>query len=270
MIKLPFPYRKKRLPESLKDFYVSQPCNQDWEDMELTGDGRFCKVCCKEVFDFRHISKEKLQEIYQRQNGKICGLSYADQLGEKTEKSGFIHQLVNKSYWLLTILLLRFSTLALGVGGDGSVKKSSQTVGHSLHIQFKEKEEKHTSKNAKVYGVIREKDDTSKAVSNAYITLMNAHGDEIFSTKTDKNGTYEILLPDTFNLANTYYLKVEKENWSFGKYRHVYKNQTVILQFDKAEKKVDAEIKYKAKKKFRLRLHVRKQTMGYYHHKSWK
>jgi|JI7StandDraft_1071085.scaffolds.fasta_scaffold130052_2 hypothetical protein len=48
-------------------------CNQDWESMSLTANGRFCEVCNHEVVDFSEKSLEELALVKSSRNGNFCG-----------------------------------------------------------------------------------------------------------------------------------------------------------------------------------------------------
>jgi hypothetical protein len=48
-------------------------CNQDWESMSLTANGRFCEVCNHEVVDFSERSMEELALVKSSQNENLCG-----------------------------------------------------------------------------------------------------------------------------------------------------------------------------------------------------
>jgi TonB family protein len=48
-------------------------CEQDWHKMTPCGDGRFCGVCQKNVFDFSNKSQADLDKVLHQNNGNICG-----------------------------------------------------------------------------------------------------------------------------------------------------------------------------------------------------
>ena len=58
----------KKLPEN----HFSFKCPMSWDEMEVTGNGRFCNKCRKEVFDLTNCSIDEVIAL-QRNHGRICG-----------------------------------------------------------------------------------------------------------------------------------------------------------------------------------------------------
>jgi len=80
----------------MKNLQIPNPCCEKWELMPSHEKGKFCSVCEKCVFDFtqkRH--HEIIKIIEEKQNEKICGRFYNDQL--KTEDSKILN-LENKFF----------------------------------------------------------------------------------------------------------------------------------------------------------------------------
>jgi len=56
----------------IKHLSIPKPCTQNWEDMGVAAQGRFCQHCQKTVVDFTRLSdKEILERLYSASN--ICG-----------------------------------------------------------------------------------------------------------------------------------------------------------------------------------------------------
>ena len=51
---------------------LSFACNQDWNAMEPTACGRFCRVCSREVIDFTGRPEHDLQQLLKQQPA-LCG-----------------------------------------------------------------------------------------------------------------------------------------------------------------------------------------------------
>lgn len=47
-------------------------CPMNWDDMEVSGNGRFCAQCQKQVFDLTNCSIDEVAAL-QRKHGSICG-----------------------------------------------------------------------------------------------------------------------------------------------------------------------------------------------------
>nr|WP_293841990.1 carboxypeptidase-like regulatory domain-containing protein [uncultured Arsenicibacter sp.] len=65
------------LPKTLN---IPAPCNQSWQTMTSTPDGRFCTQCAKTVVDFTRLSDAEIQEQLTNASGKICGRFIPQQL----------------------------------------------------------------------------------------------------------------------------------------------------------------------------------------------
>jgi hypothetical protein len=59
---------------------VPEPCGENWENMEQTGNGRFCSSCCKTVVDFTLMSDQQVLSYLSDPGKKICGRFASDQL----------------------------------------------------------------------------------------------------------------------------------------------------------------------------------------------
>lgn len=51
-------------------------CDQDWNEMKVSGDGRHCEICSKTVFDF---SDKAVPSTAARQ-GELCGMFRVEQI----------------------------------------------------------------------------------------------------------------------------------------------------------------------------------------------
>jgi hypothetical protein len=52
-------------------------CNQNWDGMKVSGQGRYCESCRKHVFDF---SDKPFIEIDKIPNGELCGMFRIEQV----------------------------------------------------------------------------------------------------------------------------------------------------------------------------------------------
>lgn len=64
----------------MNKFTVPKPCHKNWENMLPEEKGRFCLSCQTKVYDFSQSSDEEIQEIYDTENGDICGRFSTEQL----------------------------------------------------------------------------------------------------------------------------------------------------------------------------------------------
>jgi len=58
---------------------IPEPCDEKWDEMTPTEQGRFCDVCAKEIYDFTQISNRELVNKLKN-NENICARYRKDQL----------------------------------------------------------------------------------------------------------------------------------------------------------------------------------------------
>lgn len=60
-----------------KNIKITFECNQNWDEMKISGHGRYCESCCKQVFDF---SDKPLNEIEKIAKEELCGMFRIEQI----------------------------------------------------------------------------------------------------------------------------------------------------------------------------------------------
>lgn len=66
--------------KGIENITMSFVCPQNWDNMTICGNGRFCAVCQKTVYDFTDKSKAEYDAIIQENEGEICGRFVRKQL----------------------------------------------------------------------------------------------------------------------------------------------------------------------------------------------
>ena len=66
--------------KQLKNVELSFVCPQNWEAMTACGDGKFCTLCQKVVYDFSNKSQKDYDQMVKKHNGKLCGRFTVDQM----------------------------------------------------------------------------------------------------------------------------------------------------------------------------------------------
>jgi Gram-negative bacterial TonB protein C-terminal len=59
--------------KDIKNIELSFVCPQNWDNMTICGNERYCGVCQKTVYDFTDKSQKEYDDIVQKQDGQICG-----------------------------------------------------------------------------------------------------------------------------------------------------------------------------------------------------
>jgi hypothetical protein len=92
---------------------INTPCHEDWQKMNPTQQGAFCKVCTKEVVDFSKKSIAEIKDFFSKEHKeKICGRFETKQL----EFLSFDAFFASFKYWNLSkkLAVIFFFTLNLG------------------------------------------------------------------------------------------------------------------------------------------------------------
>ena len=60
---------------------IPEPCHENWQQMTLTTQGRFCNACAKEVVDFSMMTDMQVLNYFTTgTNEKVCGRALPEQL----------------------------------------------------------------------------------------------------------------------------------------------------------------------------------------------
>lgn len=68
------------MEERINGASLSFKCEEKWEEMKAAGDGRFCGVCQKKVYDLTDKKAAYFMQIMQENNNNVCGRFTNDQL----------------------------------------------------------------------------------------------------------------------------------------------------------------------------------------------
>lgn len=65
---------------------ISQPCQQSWDEMTPSGNGKHCGCCQKKVIDFSTLTDAEIVNIFRGASQKICGRFNSSQLNRVLDK----------------------------------------------------------------------------------------------------------------------------------------------------------------------------------------
>ena len=66
--------------KQLKNIELSFVCPQNWDAMTACGDGKFCTVCQKVVYDFSNKSQKDYDRMVKKHRGQLCGRFTVEQM----------------------------------------------------------------------------------------------------------------------------------------------------------------------------------------------
>jgi hypothetical protein len=67
------------MPSKFK-IQISNPCHEEWEEMQTYVNGKFCDSCQKSVIDFTSFTDTELKRWFKENQGKSCGRFKPEQL----------------------------------------------------------------------------------------------------------------------------------------------------------------------------------------------
>jgi hypothetical protein len=181
---------------------IPKPCNEDWERMTATEQGRFCNACAKEVVDFSKMSdKEVLNYFFTIKDQNVCGRALPTQL----ERDIVLPKdPVKTKYWYwnyITLLFLFFNkSSAAKIHGGVSIHTSQPVFKSNLSPKFLLG--KHVGNPKRSTRMIAGKitNEQGKGISAAIVKIKGNHT----IIKADKYGVYSInvdILKDTLEVS---------------------------------------------------------------------
>ncbi|RZL48514.1 MAG: hypothetical protein EOP00_09065 [Pedobacter sp.] len=169
---------------------IEEPCNQNWELMDGTSNGRFCESCHKCVVDFSNQTNAEIIKYLSSSKNEVCGRVTSTQLNQLSYYSLIVPS--NKN-WLkyLSVLAIGVSVLVHDASANGfKAPLAVNNISSSSIKDFKKM-------NIKViYGYVY--DENKKPITGATVMISNT---KLYAT-TDLNGRYEISLTKNFDIKN--------------------------------------------------------------------
>jgi len=106
---------------------ITEPCQENWDNMAPNENGRFCMNCAKTVIDFSLMLPEEIQHFFiQNQNEKICGRFKNSQLEAITIQipSEVLYTQTNyHKIFLLALFIAMGTTLFSCQDKDGNINR---------------------------------------------------------------------------------------------------------------------------------------------------
>ncbi|MCD0489931.1 carboxypeptidase-like regulatory domain-containing protein [Pedobacter sp. MC2016-14] len=62
---------------------VSNPCSENWNEMQADGDQRYCNSCEKHIVDLSMKSDAELIQFFKKKKGSVCGRLLSSQLNRE-------------------------------------------------------------------------------------------------------------------------------------------------------------------------------------------
>jgi hypothetical protein len=123
-------------------------CSENWDKMNPTEKGKFCKVCTKEVIDFTVLSKDEIVAVFKKNNYQaLCARAYSTQLSTIYFEDSLENVSWNLPFWqkFLLVFLVCFGPEFLNVNlvfaQDSTLVQTEEVVQDTLKPQIAQLED---------------------------------------------------------------------------------------------------------------------------------
>lgn len=167
----------------MSNYYIPEPCHENWNKMTPQEQGRHCDVCSKVVVDFTQKSPSEIDNILDGQEN-VCGHFRVGQLNREAQMKVFKQprNIFNRNIKYLALTVLGFFIIHKKTEAQtkGRVKISGglKPVDHQLY----------TNTATKLTGTVLTPE--HKPAGGAVITF-SVNGKELGRTVSRANGTYD-------------------------------------------------------------------------------
>jgi hypothetical protein len=221
----------------INEVTIAEPCLQNWEEMEK-GDGfNFCNACSKNVIDFSGYTNAEIINVLANSGSSVCGRLSHSQLNQLNYHLAIVP--TSNRNWMkyLGVLAIGMSIFVM----DAKAHSLKTPIAITKSINSKTDDKKPVVPK-KIYGYVIGAD--NKPAAGIRLTIV----DTKFFALTDKNGRYEIILDDKFDLNNN---KLAVESMRFGAVLtlNFFKEKQNDLKLKKAEPMMMGRIMMAPKKK---------------------
>ncbi len=180
---------------------IAEPCTQNWDEMEKAAGFNFCKACSKNVIDFSGYTNAQIIQTLASASSPVCGRLSKTQLNQLNYCLTIVPA-TNRNWMKYLGVLAIGASIFVQDAKAQSFKKTNEVV-KSID---QEVDNKKPIVVTKIYGYVL--DVNHKPAEGVRIVLV---GTKLFAL-TDKNGRYEILLGDEFEVK---YNELMVDNISF-------------------------------------------------------
>ena len=167
---------------------ISEPCQENWKNMEPSQAGKFCNLCSKNVIDFSHLSDNEIIRLIEKSNGNLCGRLNQNQLNRPLIETNS-NSVNPRLHQILAGLLL--------ITNPNSISAQTENKTHIIQEKTVENLVEELPQDDSLFhqfsGVIYMPDSITLC-SNATISLKNTDIKSI----TSNNGTFSFQIPDLY------------------------------------------------------------------------
>ncbi|OJU45273.1 MAG: hypothetical protein BGN96_07030 [Bacteroidales bacterium 45-6] len=167
---------------------IPKPCHESWDKMTPTGDGRYCSVCNKVIYDFTNLTNRELVEKIEGDRN-LCARYRQSQLNTDLYSNKSRKPL--RLAVILTITSSAFLTQSLSAKTEND-NKTEQRFGmkeDSKQSETEIQQRPEAKDTIKVSGIVEYE---KKGMAGVLITQKGTHNGSI----TDEKGEFHLILID--------------------------------------------------------------------------
>ncbi|SCY09534.1 hypothetical protein SAMN05192588_1121 [Nonlabens sp. Hel1_33_55] len=178
---------------------LTQPCSEDWNEMNSTKNGEFCVSCSKDVLDLTNIESETILKIFSSKKDLCCKIHKEQLQAPNVEINEWDNSQTSYSTYFAAILLASAISISHPIEAKENLlpmeiiksTSSSEAISHSAKSRIiASPVQKQDSIHFEAI-VIFESD--GKPIENADVMFVSAN--LILKTKTNDDGSFSLKIP---------------------------------------------------------------------------
>lgn len=167
---------------------IPKPCQEDWNEMQANGDGKYCKHCSKTVIDFTNWNDTDLYHyLNNHKNERICGHVSSTQINRAISLP---QQPSTKLYRIA--IALGFTVLMINTPQSNVFAKAPFAVENNI-TNIGQEDKNETGDSIVIRGKVL--DEKGEPMISAIVMVMN-DSSIIGGEATDYDGKFEIVLKE--------------------------------------------------------------------------
>lgn len=163
---------------------IPKPCQENWDEMELSMNGRYCSSCQREVIDFTEMSNQEII-AYFKNNKNFCGSFNSDQLNRNyyIGNNNYFYGVRRFAATIVAFLSLKYSSVF-------ALNNKMETVQTTTDSRKLEEAPTMDTMDFRISGRVTVKD--SSLLDNQPIHIKIAYTN--IDIQPDAKGNYEIFM----------------------------------------------------------------------------
>lgn len=172
----------------MSNFFIPEPCHENWNKMTPQEQGRHCAVCSKVVVDFTQKKEKEINHIMATAEGRVCGNFNVSQLNQEAQMKVFKNpkNIFSKNIKYFAIAIFGFFAMSKKAEAQklkGKVAIRGDVMPYDYHDAYTE--------TTVLSGAISSVDD--KHLSGAVVEVYS--GEKLVGNATSiANGSYRIVI----------------------------------------------------------------------------